>query len=198
MVPSPVSANQLTTRRPLTNPIDLSLTRCSGGDKQHLDSSDESEMDAPVSMLHHQGKGSSNSTTSVTSGGQNNNNNATSLNLNSATATSRVTEVGGATHITAQHMQSTAHQIPGIMGSHANSSSSNSTTAAGLMGLLPQHYSQSSSQSPHHQQLHAHGHSEGATASGKLMSQMPPLSAVAAYSHLHSVMGSSWSDYQHL
>lgn len=60
---------QPTTRRPLTNPIDLSLTRCSGGDKQHLDSSDESEMDAPVSMLHHQTKGSSNSTTSVTSGG---------------------------------------------------------------------------------------------------------------------------------
>lgn len=147
---------------------------------------------------------------SLNSSATNLNNNSSSLNLNNA--------VGPRTGNTHQ-MQATAHHLGSIMGT-ANHQSTSSVVGsnAGAMGLMSQHASPAtttglaSPQHQHQQSLHHgshHHHHEGsaaaaaaAAASGKLMGQMTPLSAVAAYSHLHSVMGSmplyDMADYQHL
>lgn len=154
-------------KTPQTNSIDLSCPRCSNGDKQHhLDSSDESEMDAPVSIMQQSAKMNNLASASAT---PTEHTNHSSLNLNMAPRGSG----GAAVSDSTSHMQHSAHHLSSIMANH-NPSTLTSSSSANAANINPQH--------THHQ-----------------LSGIPsPLSAVAAYNHLHSVMGSTWSDYQNL
>ena len=166
-----------------------------GSDKQHLDSSSDSEMD--TKMMHSSSRNHSQQPTNSTQQSNNNNNNNSNNNNNNnnslntqSTHSMQInlssSNSGGSN--TSHHQSSGAHDvhhnissfppsltISNITHSHGSSSSS-SSNAAVICGSV-------------------------ASAQHKNLPQMPPLSAVT-YSHLHSVMGSmpiyDIGDYQHL
>lgn len=160
-----------------------------GSDKQHLDSSSDSEMDTPNAMLHHPSQQSQQQQSHHHhhhhhQSPLNPSHHTTTHHHNLHTTNSSTTGTDNSqlqTH-QSQHHQSTQHS--------ANNLGAISNLNASLVGVTT-------------------GSSSGSLGSGSLslqnktgVGQMPPLPAAVAYSHLHSVMGSmpiyDMGDYQHL
>lgn len=153
------------------------LSHCSNGgsDKQHLDSSDESDLDTP---MHNS---SNNTSTTQSNTQQTAQQQQHQLQLGGS---------GGGTGGSGQHHHHHQHNQHGHHGPNLNS------PVDGNGGLLVGNSNLSHTNS-------SAGTLSGLSSQGKNIGQMPALSAVA-YSHLHSVMGASSmplydiSDYQHL
>lgn len=143
---SPSVAMYLVSRgqkTPQTNSIDLSCTHCSSGEKQHhLESSDESEVDAPVSIMQQSVKMTNLSSAFATPTGHTTH---STVNLNLMTRDS-----GGASvsDLSSLHMHNSAHNLSSIM-TEQNSSLltiSSSNIEAVRIGQWQKHTK------PHHQE----------------------------------------------
>ncbi|XP_037917551.1 LOW QUALITY PROTEIN: protein sine oculis [Hermetia illucens] len=162
-----------------------------GSDKQHLDSSSDSEMDAPNSILHH------------------------------AAAQQQSQQQQTHPHHHHPHHQSPVNHTSHHTTTHHHSlhtANSGSTTGSDSAQLQSHHPSSQHSSNNLGAISNLNASLVGVTAGaggGSLnpggglsiqnkpgVGQMPPLSAAVAYSHLHSVMGSmplyDMGDYQHL
>lgn len=158
------------------------MFRCSNGgsDKQHLDSSDESDLDTPMhNSSNNTSTTQSNSNTQQTAQQQQH-----QLHIGGSGGGSGGGNGGGG-----QHHHHHQHNQHGHHGPNLNSSVDGSGLLVGNSNLS---HSNNST-----------GSLSGLSSQGKNIGQMPALSAVA-YSHLHSVMGAGSmplydiSDYQHL
>ncbi|KAL9915176.1 SIX homeobox 1 protein sine oculis [Glossina fuscipes fuscipes] len=176
-------------------------------DKQHLDSSSDSEMEGALMQQSHSGGAASNN---------NNDNNSSGTNINASHSHHHPQHPANSHHHHHHHhhhhqphQQQTQQPLGAVSTQQLSPSNSSHHTAAHHQ---PLHHSVAAVAAAQHVVDHTLSAqlvgvptvsgSASKSSSNSVTAQMAPLSAAVAYSHLHSVMGSmpiyDMSEYQHL
>ncbi|KAI9575214.1 hypothetical protein GQX74_015648, partial [Glossina fuscipes] len=183
------------------------LRHFGNSDKQHLDSSSDSEMEGALMQQSHSGGAASNN---------NNDNNSSGTNINASHSHHHPQHPANSHHHHHHHhhhhqphQQQTQQPLGAVSTQQLSPSNSSHHTAAHHQ---PLHHSVAAVAAAQHVVDHTLSAqlvgvptvsgSASKSSSNSVTAQMAPLSAAVAYSHLHSVMGSmpiyDMSEYQHL